>query len=157
MFASCNQQSLKLYTGFFTSVKQKFDFLFVCHSHFALQRSSFKLTSLLAATGTFEVVDCDQSSLRFYTGIFIPVKTNSKKSAFCFFDFLCIWRRPGGGHSSAEPSTIAREFGIAGNFPLKFRHAVTALHGSQSTLAVVCQYAMSRAGCQGQFADAAAI
>jgi hypothetical protein len=30
----------------------------------------------------FEVVDCDQSSLRFYTGFFVPVKTNSKNLLF---------------------------------------------------------------------------
>ena len=78
LFACRNQQSLKLYTGFFIPVNKIFTFCwlaecFVCLGHFL----GFDSRPTTLST-CFEVVDCDQSSLRFYTGFFIPVKTNSK-------------------------------------------------------------------------------
>ncbi|MES2363028.1 MAG: hypothetical protein V4646_14715, partial [Pseudomonadota bacterium] len=69
---SCNQLSLKLYTGFFITVNKKFTF--------CLLAEHFDHLGLTLRFGldfrVFSKSDCNQSSLRFYTGFFIPVKTN---------------------------------------------------------------------------------
>ena len=82
LFACRNQQSLKLYTGFFVPVNKIFTFCLLADHSVCLSRILGFDSRLAALSTCFEVFDCDQSSLRFYTGFFIPVKTNSKKSAF---------------------------------------------------------------------------
>ena len=82
LFACRNQQSLKLYTGFFIPVNKIFTFCWLADQFVCLSQILGFGSRLAAFSTCFEVVDCDQSSLRFYTGFFIPVKTNLKKSAF---------------------------------------------------------------------------
>ncbi|MDP3607125.1 MAG: hypothetical protein Q8R59_15455, partial [Polaromonas sp.] len=75
--------SLKLYTGFFIPVNKNLTFCRLADRCACLLDRILRFESRLAAFSVrFEVIDCDQSSLRFYTGFFIPVKTNSKNLLF---------------------------------------------------------------------------